>query len=160
MDHPRMCGEKKTAPSQDGSLSGSPPHMRGKDDVPGSLSRMYGITPACAGKSLMYDLWRRTYWDHPRMCGEKCHAVLPDVRGRGSPPHVRGKVTSTGADAEASGITPACAGKSHTSDCSRRWSKDHPRMCGEKLSWYCLSSMSRGSPPHVRGKGEPYSPAA
>ena len=91
-DHPRMCGEKKTAPSQDGSLSGSPPHMRGKDDVPGSLSRMYGITPACAGKSSMLQI-----------------AVRPLL---GSPPHVRGKVVCAEVYYSLHRITPACAGKS------------------------------------------------
>ena len=49
-------------------------------------------------------------------------------------------------------ITPACAGKSgcRRNQVSILW--DHPRMCGEKLFSRSISTFSKGSPPHVRGK--------
>ena len=45
--------------------------MRGKvtwivDGVKGA-----GITPAHAGKSVLYNLFQIGSWDHPRACGEK-----------------------------------------------------------------------------------------
>ena len=33
-------------------------------------------------------------------------------------------------------ITPACAGKSGSLRFSTARCRDHPRMCGEKLTWY------------------------
>ena len=53
---------------------------------------------------------------------------------------------------EQKGITPAHAGKRPMMDSSAFSTKDHPCVCGEKLS---LTSMTRwllGSPLRVRGK--------
>ena len=50
-DHPRVCGEKKPAPSGLDSQQGSPPRVRGKVPVTVFLCFCAGITPACAGKS-------------------------------------------------------------------------------------------------------------
>ena len=50
--------------------SGSPPRVRGKLDKNIEEETKFGITPACAGKTLkrMYLLsWLE---DHPRVCGE------------------------------------------------------------------------------------------
>ena len=48
-------------------------------------------------------------------------------------------------------ITPACAGNARTGipDKLNRW--DHPRVCGEYLIKFSMTSSSRGSPPRVRG---------
>ena len=50
------------------------------------------------------------------------------------------------------GITPACAGKSSRKDAGCIRSRDHPRMCGEKVAQEILQNCNEGSPPHVRGK--------
>ena len=50
-DHPRMCGEKKPAPSGLDSQQGSPPRMRGKGRTRPRSFAASGITPAYAGKS-------------------------------------------------------------------------------------------------------------
>ena len=50
-DHPRVCGEKRTAARLPGLRSGSPPRVRGKASGPPRSSGPGGITPACAGKS-------------------------------------------------------------------------------------------------------------
>ena len=52
-DHPRTCGEKTHYPRFRGRLSGSPPHMRGKDIVVCDRSYSVRITPAHAGKSFI-----------------------------------------------------------------------------------------------------------
>ena len=52
-DHPRVCGEKRPAVDGKRPLRGSPPHVRGKVKDPVPVSALVGITPACAGKSLI-----------------------------------------------------------------------------------------------------------
>ena len=93
------------------SSPGSPPHVRGKD----SQGKMRGlndrITPACAGKRLLAHVQAEPAGDHPRMCGEKRGIRLPGSLGRGSPPHVRGKVDGCAQLWPFDRITPACAGK-------------------------------------------------
>ena len=86
------------------------------------------------------------------MCGEKEQISIRQNDPKGSPPHVRGKVSSDSAVLTMPGITPACAGKSTTRDIIDNQNQDHPRMCGEKHA--CPSGRPRawGSPPHVRGK--------
>ena len=51
-DHPRMCGEKVKKLYLIGMTIGSPPHVRGKDDMRTETFGVYRITPACAGKSI------------------------------------------------------------------------------------------------------------
>ena len=67
------------------------------------------------------------------MCGEKRGLILRITGYKGSPPHVRRKVSKRFFLGAAYRITPACAGKR----CFVRFVllvlEDHPRMCGEKL---------------------------
>ena len=71
----------------------------------------------------------------------------------GSPPRVRGKVGHAVVVPRPVGITPACAGKRRTADRRRHRRGDHPRVCGEKWSMMVPQTLTRGSPPRVRGKG-------
>ena len=110
-DHPRVCGEKKSAISPSYVKYGSPPRMRGKADRQGQAVGLYRITPAYAGKSVLLSINVAAQQDHPRVCGEKlmlCHRLRP---GRGSPPRMRGKVDANYSILHAVGITPAYAGK-------------------------------------------------
>ena len=50
------------------------------------------------------------------------------------------------------GITPAYAGKSSRSSASEVRCRDHPRVCGEKLSGSERFRQKKGSPPRMRGK--------
>ena len=50
---------------------GSPPPMRGKDDMIEIDEAYSRITPAYAGKSCYACLHAARAWDHPRLCGEK-----------------------------------------------------------------------------------------
>ena len=75
-DHPRMCGEKTGYNPLNGIVTGSPPHVRGKDQrIRKDMERM-GITPACAGKSIRLTDTVFCRRDHPRMCGEKVACAL------------------------------------------------------------------------------------
>ena len=147
-----MCGEKYESEAASTVAAGSPPHVRGKVlliPYPG-LSRR--ITPACAGKSLISDLYTLPGQDHPRMCGEKCKWAQLSRQLKGSPPHVRGKASAKPPPPPGSWITPACAGKSIHRATARDDGGDHPRMCGEKLLRSAPILSPPGSPPHVRGK--------
>ena len=126
--------------------------MRGKGVVHVFVPEKLGITPAHAGKRIRSRLPDPVGGDHPRMCGEKQALLCTWMFLQGSPPHVRGKVSSKQPDAHIPGITPACAGKRrrYPSCC---WCRGHPpRMCGEKCVCGCLRTLLLGSPPHVRGK--------
>ena len=70
-DHPRVCGEKEDEILAAGVKAGSPPRMRGKVTVPRSVPKYTGITPAYAGKSILFRLVFSQAEDHPRVCGEK-----------------------------------------------------------------------------------------
>ena len=86
-----MCGEKRLSLHSLKSELGSPPHVRGKDEVALGQLRRAGITPACAGKRFLQVANHQSGMGHPRMCGEKGMIGAIAVTIRGSPPHVRGK---------------------------------------------------------------------
>ena len=92
--------------------------------------------------------------DHPRLCGEKFCPCLLQCVGQGSPPPMRGKDKNDDFGVQQIGITPAYAGKSIVERrCKSQW-RDHPRLCGEKVSAVGVFSPFNGSPPPMRGKGE------
>ena len=133
-------------------LMGSPPRVRGKAVDTVGEDRPQGITPACAGKSMLNRSAAVRFWDHPRVCGEKVRRAALLFSSWGSPPRVRGKDGFSVKLDNAQGITPACAGKSTFTATLKVRNRDHPRVCGEKRSSTrrCFSLL--GSPPRVRGK--------
>ena len=70
---------------------------------------------------------------------------------------MRGKELSRDIFYARQGITPAHAGKRQTESGADVPEQDHPRPCGEKFSFLPPSSISGGSPPPMRGKGEGWS---
>ena len=126
-----MCGEKSPSWKLLSLRMGSPPRVRGKGQRPAFPPAGGEITPAYAGKRVVYSV---------------CKEIAP-----GSPPHVRGKARPA-APTSFFGITPACAGKRGAGGgnvCSRQ---DHPRVCGEKRGRGGALKGGSGSPPRVRGK--------
>ena len=110
-DHPRVCGEKFSGVWSSSGGRGSPPRMRGKARFKSVITQAIGITPAYAGKSRTSLRSRWMPRDHPRVCGEKPHAVQFSVDGVGSPPRMRGKAGERSGLFMEAGITPAYAGK-------------------------------------------------
>ena len=151
-DHPCVCGEKTKPVPAGGILMGSPPRVRGKGPAGQILVVSVGITPAYAGKRRSDWIIRSTYWDHPRVCGEKFWALVRAVMALGSPPRVRGKGYDVVGRLGGVRITPACAGKRPKSRKNGPNTWDHPRVCGEKLVEAGRISQEEGSPPRVRGK--------
>ena len=50
------------------------------------------------------------------------------------------------------GITPAYAGKSGANSSNRTFTKDHPRLCGEKFCLYDIDGLNPGITPAYAGK--------
>ena len=73
---------------------------------------------------------------------------------KGSPPHVRGQVCCCSSSDSLHRITPACAGTRSLSGPCAPYSRDHPRMCGDKLGGQIYRLCGVGSPPHVRGQAK------
>ena len=91
-DHPRVCGEMSFAVLIVCIALGSPPRMRGKVHLTAYFFIIWGITPACAGKRMVFAGRKSRTWDHPRVCGEKPASMPRHALRRGSPPRMRGKV--------------------------------------------------------------------
>ena len=111
-DHPRVCGEKQDDAESMTLAEGSPPRMRGKGANVDCSGRAAGITPACAGKRMVFAGRKSRTWDHPRVCGEKGITYDADDASGGSPPRMRGKGQAACEVVVEFGITPAYAGKS------------------------------------------------
>ena len=127
--------------------------MRGKAGAVKTKFNQIRITPAYAGKRLGKTGDRADGQDHPRVCGEKRRPETTKPGRLGSPPRMRGKVCSGVLYPLFIRITPAYAGKRISPPPRRSESRDHPRVCGEKVDILGLVSSPLGSPPRMRGKG-------
>ena len=128
--------------------------MRGKAGIAALIAIFVGITPAYAGKSFSVRLPLKQGGDHPRLCGEKAAFRFSVEICLGSPPPMRGKVVCLLRIISGGRITPAYAGKSVRCTVSRKCSRDHPRLCGEKFANDRYIYIKIGSPPPMRGKGK------
>ena len=91
---PAYAGKRTRSRGVLTSITGSPPPMRGKVTVVSPESVADRITPAYAGKSLHNACQIILFQDHPRLCGEKFVQHLQSHLYTGSPPPMRGKVSS------------------------------------------------------------------
>ena len=73
----------------------------------------------------------------------------------GSPPRVREKLVRSKSGNQGYGITPACAGKTHTLTITVSEFQDHPRVCGKNFLSVNMFDIGVGSPPRVREKLSP-----
>ena len=155
LDHPRVCGKNLKKTGLTSGTMGSPPRVREKLwNAIGCVSR-YGITPACAGKTISSPTLTLSYWDHPRVCGKNfVPSGSPDSRA-GSPPRVREKRHCGWNYQEFLGITPACAGKTSLLVSQQLTLWDHPRVCGKNRYKIIILFYLFGSPPRVREKPVP-----
>ena len=106
--------------------------MRGKAEVMQTMTDLSRITPAYAGKSGTKSISNSSWWDHPRLCGEKYRKTDYFQTNKG--------------------ITPAYAGKRLSQIQIGDIVTDHPRLCGEKFRLYSGEKLVLGSPPPMRGK--------
>ena len=160
--HPRVCGENSVPGLARERGFGSSPRVRGKPRPPRERPQRPGLIPACAGKTPLSGAMRYTSQAHPRVCGENFTFRVPDLRGRGSSPRVRGKPTKDGTTAAYQRLIPACAGKTTRAPCKNSGSPAHPRVCGENPRHRRAALLRGSSSPRVRGKriaGGPHAPA-
>ena len=78
--------------------------------------------------------------------------TVPSGARLGSPPQVRGKLSTQNVIPLSNRITPAGAGKTVQRSCSAATARDHPRRCGENAYPDTARRTAPGSPPQVRGK--------
>ena len=126
--------------------------MRGKDSNELPQFQRRRITPAHAGKRILYGQQFQGLKDHPRPCGEKHIVCTANMCRSGSPPPMRGKDQEVAASGNPAGITPAHAGKRYAACGKCRGCRDHPRPCGEKSMQQHRAMSKTGSPPPMRGK--------
>ena len=75
-DHPRACGENRTAAWHLECMGGSPPRVRGKLGAVAERHIYDGITPARAGKTSIPCGSGSAARDHPRACGENLNGSV------------------------------------------------------------------------------------
>ena len=131
-DHPRVGGEKLVFHVGQRGQRGSPPRGRGKGMALTEANRVFGITPAWAGKSDNSENQSSKKQDHPRVGGEKALSSTALGLAIGSPPRGRGKGVLIFPRRAAVGITPAWAGKRRRAGGGTPARQDHPRVGGEK----------------------------
>ena len=126
--------------------------MRGKVTTMLANIDTVRITPAYAGKSYNGITVQGDTKDHPRLCGEKFVHSQKHSTVIGSPPPMRGKGSFTSIFFIINRITPAYAGKRSSRCSAMHRTRDHPRLCGEKLYPVSPFGCRSGSPPPMRGK--------
>ena len=90
-DHPRVCGKNFGDTLSYFNELGSPPRVREKRIFNLFQAVTLGITPACAGKTLLGLTYPLLSEDHPRVCGKNFGIKLSSSILTGSPPRVREK---------------------------------------------------------------------
>ena len=147
-----MGGEKRPTAAGPTGRRGSPPRGRGKACSSFPKSHPDRITPAWAGKRFLKIQSYSATGDHPRVGGEKQSVPGSWTRSLGSPPRGRGKVEKEMREYARYRITPAWAGKRSNMLSSSAFSRDHPRVGGEKSALSATLLACLGSPPRGRGK--------
>ena len=171
-DHPRVRGDRSRCAVRSASSVGSPPRARGPHVLAvrqverrvGSPPRargprsprptrpgISGITPACAGTAPRVSTTTIRAWDHPRVRGDRDLRIGWGLSGGGSPPRARGPLRGCAGRRVGAGITPACAGTAPSRACRPSWTRDHPRVRGDRTSPSPRTRARRGSPPRARG---------
>ena len=150
-DHPRVCGEHAWVFSAPSMALGSSPRVRGTPYKKLLCYPYSGIIPACAGNTCIVLEQCALVWDHPRVCGEHFHEGKTNGVFQGSSPRVRGTQDAGRRGQGRDGIIPACAGNTYRAAGSYSPSGDHPRVCGEHLSFQPCAVANGGSSPRVRG---------
>ena len=157
-DHPRIRGEHSSWSLTPFTISGSSPHTRGAQRMPGSGFALAGIIPAYAGSTPAPTPSAAGAGDHPRIRGEHADQVAKTRFGRGSSPHTRGARRRQRRKRGAVGIIPAYAGSTNPKQVRTNLSQDHPRIRGEHKKPGKGVKMPLGSSPHTRGARRPMVP--
>ena len=88
--HPRSRGEHPHAPSLELDAPGSSPLARGTRPQSGQNAQNWGLIPARAGNTTVFDIYSQNDRAHPRSRGEHARATAVCVLPAGSSPLARG----------------------------------------------------------------------
>ena len=132
-DHPRVCGEHCHLDDGRPWVRGSSPRMRGTPYWRLRRTGRPGIIPAYAGNTFNLQNGTRYIWDHPRVCGEHEEIGFQIRFLTGSSPRMRGTHNTIRHVDLVNGIIPAYAGNTRVVRSGLRFSRDHPRVCGEHI---------------------------
>ena len=72
VDHPRLRGEYLNPVVIPDLIAGSPPLARGVRRCASGAEMQTRITPACAGSTIIDNIYSTIREDHPRLRGEYC----------------------------------------------------------------------------------------
>ena len=150
-DHPRVCGEHWRGGWPAAGQGGSSPRMRGALEpvhIGGGVQR---IIPAYAGSTGVVGPTPLVLEDHPRVCGEHGFKIPDPGSDEGSSPRMRGAPDGDRRHVWLAGIIPAYAGSTSSRTVPLTICGDHPRVCGEHLTYNWNSPFERGSSPRMRG---------
>ena len=150
--HPRVCGENIFIAVAPAVIAGSSPRVRGKPPGVGRAITVFGLIPACAGKTKNPRKPRAGLPAHPRVCGENLPTIIQAFLDAGSSPRVRGKPPDDHSGIFGCGLIPACAGKTRWEGRLNWRMRAHPRVCGENVPMREATAHMMGSSPRVRGK--------
>ncbi len=130
---------------------GPPPRTRGTLAAVPDRGGCPGTTPAYAGNALGRFCRLTSGRDHPRVRGERYEATTTSSWGRGPPPRTRGTPEHQRRWTRSLGTTPAYAGNAGKGQVIRLWTRDHPRVRGERLVHGLREVFEQGPPPRTRG---------
>ena len=150
--HPRSRGENVGRWVGECETLGSSPLTRGKLTIACVVSRILGLIPAHAGKTIFVFVHHCNPRAHPRSRGENATSASRRAAFRGSSPLTRGKHARHAGERHARGLIPAHAGKTPRSGTRACGSRAHPRSRGENATVWSASSGYMGSSPLTRGK--------
>ena len=149
--HPRVCGERDQLDIGRLERRGSSPRVRGTPGQRQIVQIAARFIPACAGNAASNISHGRLSSVHPRVCGERIHAIPQNSTKRGSSPRVRGTPARRSGTGPRSRFIPACAGNAGSWGGRSGGPAVHPRVCGERGRRAPGIAVGRGSSPRVRG---------
>ena len=150
-DHPRGCGEHEPAFTLNVISSGSSPRMRGALSWLACTICQSRIIPADAGSTPTSRVCDVSIQDHPRGCGEHPTQIDRSWMSEGSSPRMRGAPGQRRAGRVRRRTIPADAGSTSPCRCRGWRRRDHPRGCGEHITFAYRTSTGLGSSPRMRG---------
>ena len=149
--HPRTRGEHITFSTQNVPSTGSSPHTRGTQRMPGRARTPDRFIPAHAGNTRTRRDVRAGRPVHPRTRGEHLPQISQIVTVFGSSPHTRGTLVAYVPDGWDMRFIPAHAGNTLSRRGLEHISTVHPRTRGEHFSTDDFTATKDGSSPHTRG---------
>ena len=153
--YPRRCGENDAVLQLLECVSGLPPQVRGELGLSAPVAPCTGLTPAGAGRTMLFFSSWSVFWAYPRRCGENADSTGTRVQSMGLPPQVRGELSWTELARATGGLTPAGAGRTLVEKLHCHHGPAYPRRCGENAKHLYIEYMQAGLPPQVRGEHRP-----